>query len=264
MRVDVVTAAHAPNARYLTAAWSSLRAQTHRDWRWLIQIDGADARPLQAALRACGAAGDPRVSVGVHSTTEGPAVSRNVALGRSTAPLIQNLDADDELEPSALADLSLALDGYRLAGFAAGQARDLLPSGELRSAQLPLSSGRLARGVLLEHWSTAPGGYRLPIHPAGVMWRRDLLVSLGGWSAMRGMEDTGTLMAASARAAGVLIAAPTLRYRKHPGQISGQKSNFAGGGAQISLIRQRALHLLTAPAWAPSSPPSCSDQQNPS
>ncbi|WP_062214477.1 glycosyltransferase family A protein [Streptomyces sp. NBRC 109706] len=261
MRVDVVTAAHAPNARYLAAAWSSLRAQTHRDWRWVIQLDGTDAGPLRAALRACGAASDPRVSVGIHSTTEGPAVSRNLALGRSTAPLIQNLDADDELEPSALSDLSHALDGHHLAGFAAGQARDLLPSGELREHQLPLSGGWLARGVLLEHWSTETGRYRLPIHPAGVMWRRDLLLSLGGWAAMRGMEDTGTLMAASARAGGVLIGAPTLRYRKHPEQISGRKSNFAGGGAQISLIRQRALHLLTAPGWQPSSPPSRSDQR---
>jgi hypothetical protein len=62
------------------------------------------------------------------------------------------------------------------------------------------------------------------------MWHRELLLDLGGWSAMRGMEDTGTLMAASARAAGVLLDVPTLRYRRHPGQISRSASKFVGGG----------------------------------
>jgi glycosyltransferase involved in cell wall biosynthesis len=251
MRVDVVTAVHDGYAGYLPDAWSSLRAQTHRAWRWLVQLDGPDVGRLRAALERCGAAADPRVHVDAHRTAVGPAVTRNLALGRSQAPLIQNLDADDLLEPSALSLLAAALDGAPEAGYAAGRARDLLPGGELREHALPVSGGSLPRGVLLEHWSTAPGRYRLPIHPAGVMWRRDLLLSLGGWSAMHGMEDTGTLMAASARAAGVLLEAPTLRYRRHARQISRGTSNFGGGGVQVSLIRQRALHLLTAPAWSP-------------
>lgn len=251
MRVDVVTAAHAGYAGYLADAWSSLRGQSHHAWRWLVQLDGTDVRPLQAALERCGAAADPRVHVDAHRTAVGPAVTRNLALGRSEAPLIQNLDADDLLEPAALSLLSGALGGAPQAGYAAGRARDLLPNGELRDHALPVHGGPLPRGVLLEHWSTAPGRYRLPIHPAGVMWRRDLLLSLGGWSAMHGMEDTGTLMAASARAEGVLLEAPTLRYRRHARQLSGRPSHFVGGGVQVSLIRQRALHLLTAPAWSP-------------
>lgn len=230
MRVDVVTAAHAGYARYVASAWTSLRTQTHRDWRWVVQIDGPDPGPVHSVLRSCGAAADGRVSVSAHRTAEGPAVARNLALGRSTASLIQNLDADDELEPTALTQLSRALREHPDAGYAAGRARDLLPGGELRDHPLPLTGGPLARGVLLEHWSTDPGRYRLPIHPAGVMWSRSLLLSLGGWSAMRGMEDTGTLMAASARASGVLIEAPTLRYRKHPMQQSGRASKFDGGG----------------------------------
>ncbi|WP_326599928.1 glycosyltransferase family 2 protein [Streptomyces sp. NBC_01803] len=230
MRVDVVTAVHAPYARFLAAAWASLRAQTHRDWRWLIQVDGPHDGALRAALVACGAAVDSRVQIAAHRTAEGPAVARNLALGRSSAPLIQNLDADDELEPSALTLLAGALRDDPRTGYAAGRARDLMPSGQLHDRPLPLRGGPLPRGILLEHWTTASGRYRLPLHPAGVMWRRDLLLSLGGWSAMRGMEDTSTLMAASARAVGVLLEAPTLRYRKHSQQISGRTSDFAGGG----------------------------------
>ncbi|MEV6338622.1 hypothetical protein AB0M12_28365 [Nocardia vinacea] len=39
MRMEVVTAVHSSYARYLPAAWRSLCAQTHQDWRWLIQVD---------------------------------------------------------------------------------------------------------------------------------------------------------------------------------------------------------------------------------
>ncbi|HET6634029.1 MAG TPA: glycosyltransferase family A protein [Streptomyces sp.] len=253
MRVDVVTAAHAGYAGYVPAAWRSLRAQTHRDWRWFVQLDGPDTARLRAALTACGAASDPRVHIAAHRTSAGPAVTCNLALGRSSAPLIQNLDADDELERTALADLSRALHAAPDIGYAAGRARDLLPGGRLRDHPLPLTGGRLARGALLEHWRTDPGCYRLPLHPAGLMWHRELLLHVGGWSAMHGMEDTGTLMAASACAAGVLLDTPTLRYRRHPAQISRSTTKFVGGGVQVALIRQRALRLLTAPAW--SAPP---------
>lgn len=233
MRVDVVTAVHGARAEHVAAAWTSLRGQTHRDWRWLVQVDGPDDRDVRAALADCGATRDLRVSIAAHRTRVGPANTRNLALGRSSAPLIQNLDGDDELEPTALALLARALRTHPGSGYAAGHARDLLPNGELRSHKLPLRSGALPRGVLLDTWSTAPGSYRLPLHPAGVMWRRGLLTELGGWSAMEGMEDTGTLMAASAVATGVLIDAPTLRYRKHPGQSSGQRTNFDGGGCRF-------------------------------
>ncbi|MBH1935327.1 glycosyltransferase [Streptomyces sp. AV19] len=250
MLVNVVTAVHAPHAVFLPAAWESLRRQSHGDWGWLVQIDG----PADAVLRAladCGAARDDRVDVAANGTGEGPAVTRNVALGRAEAELVQNADADDELEPDALALLAGALAGRPRAGFAVGHARDLLPGGALRRRELPLGAGTLPRGALLDAWSTGgEDGYRLPVHPAGVMWRRSLLLALGGWSALHGMEDTGLLMAASATAEGVLVDAPTLRYRKHPGQLSARRDDFAGGGLQIELVRQRAAVLRTLPGWA--------------
>ncbi|WP_053726467.1 glycosyltransferase [Streptomyces sp. WM6378] len=101
MQVDVVTAVHAPYSAFLPLAWQSLLDQSHTAWRWLVQIDGPPADVLDA-LTGCGAAADPRVAIASHGTTEGPAVTRNVALGRTTAPFVQNVDADDELELEAL------------------------------------------------------------------------------------------------------------------------------------------------------------------
>lgn len=238
-----MTAVHAPHAGFVASAWASLRGQTFPDWTWWVQVDGP-ADPVLAALEDCGARADGRVRIDVNGTDAGPAVTRNIALGRSRAPLVQNLDADDELEPRALAVLVEALAAHPSAGFAFGHARDLLPGGELRDHPLPLRPGLVPRGDLVTRWSTSPDDYRLPAHPAGVMWRRPLLLAAGGWPALHTMEDTGLLMTASALAPAVLVDEPILRYRKHPGQRSRMRAAFRGGEGQISLINQRISQLL--------------------
>jgi glycosyltransferase involved in cell wall biosynthesis len=240
MQVDVVTAVHAPYAVFLPFAWRSLRRQSHTEWTWLVQIDGP-AHEVLDALRECGAAEDPRVRIAENGTSEGPATTRNIAVGRATANLVQNLDADDELEPEALLALADLLATHPGAGFAVGHARDLMPDGRLHDHALPVSAGVLPRGVLLDQWNADTRVPRLPVHPAGVMWRRSLLLALGGWSALRSMEDTGLLMAASASADGVLIEMPTLRYRRHGAQRSKQSSKFTGGGAGCTGPRARRV-----------------------
>ncbi|WP_280212255.1 glycosyltransferase family 2 protein [Nocardia cyriacigeorgica] len=184
---------------------------------------------MRTALVDCGAAGDPRVRIAANGTREGPGISRNVALGRASAPLIQNLDADDELEPDALEVLATALAEHPAAGFAVGPARDLLGSGDLVEFPVPFPPGVITRGSLARHWVTDLDAYRLPVHPAGVMWRRGLLIAAGGWSALHNMEDTGLLMSASALAPGVVVDRVTLRYRRHRNQRSTQRQIFEGG-----------------------------------
>lgn len=248
MGVEVLTAVHAAYGRFLPAAWASLMAQSYDDWGWLVQVDGPD-EPVLDALATCGAAKDHRVRIASNGSQEGPATTRNIALGRACAPLIQNLDADDELEPDTLTLLTNALRRYPTAGYAVGHARDLLPTGELRQHTLPVEAGVLLRGTLLRSWRTEPDRYQVPIHPAGIMWQRTLLLIVGGWPALRGIDDTGLLMAASALCDGVLIDAPTLRYRKHPSQQSAKARISGGGGAQIEFVRQRAALLSATPPW---------------
>lgn len=248
--VDVVTAVHAPYARFVPSLWKSLCAQTSRTrWNWWVEIDGEPGE-VRAALRECGAAADPRVRTGHHGPDVlGPAVTRNLAFHRGTAPYVQTADADDELEPGALALLTAALDAHPGAGYALGQARDLLDGGELREHRLPLAPGVLDRGALPGHWLTSGDHRRLPAHPAGAMYRRPLVAGLGAWQAAEGMEDTALLMSASASAPGVLIAQPTLRYRIHPDQRSARTRDFVGGGVQISGIRSRVAALMSLPPW---------------
>lgn len=227
--VDVVTAVHAPYARFVHSLWASLRTQTGIRWNWWIEIDGEPGE-VEAALRECGAADDPRVRSSHHGPDVlGPAVTRNLAFHRGLAPYVQTADADDELEPGALALPAAALEKHPDAGYALGHARDLLGGGELREHRLPLTPGVLGRGALPGHWVTSGPHYRLPVHPAGAMYRRSLVAGLGAWQAAEGMEDTALLMSASACAPGVLIGHHTLRYRIHRGQRSARTRDFAGG-----------------------------------
>ncbi|ETA02834.1 hypothetical protein ThrDRAFT_00016 [Frankia casuarinae] len=252
MRVDVVTAVHAEYAGYLPAAWDSLHRQSHPHWTWRVHLDGSPDEVLDV-LTACGAADDGRVRIAAHGTQEGLGVARNIALGACTAPLVQNLDADDELEPGALADLSGALAAHPAAGYAVGHARDLHADGTLRTAPLAVPAGPLARGALAVAWASAlPDRTLPPVHPAGVMWRRNLLLVVGGWAALRGVEDTATLIAGSALATGILLDVPTLRYRRHDAQRSRQNGNFSEGNICSSG---------GVPPYSPADPPGKSGNQ---
>lgn len=122
----------------------------------------------------------------------------------------------------------------RHAGYAVGHARDLHADGTLHTLPLAVTAGPLARGALAVAWASAlPDRTLPPVHPAGVMWRRTLLLAVGGWAALRGVEDTATLIAGSALATGILLDIPTLRYRRHDAQRSRQNGNFSGGGGNI-------------------------------
>jgi len=173
--------------------------------------------------------------------------------------LVHSLDADDEFEPDALALLVTALQTHPAAGFAVGRVRDLLVTGELRDHPLPVPAGVLPRGILLTEWQTTPGQYRLPVHPAGVMWRRSLLLSVGAWAALHGMEDTSAVMArvgnrggcAPGRAYPAVSSAPwpTIDAGVEIRRGGGHKLRLSGSEQRFSELarhgRQPAEDLLT-------------------
>jgi hypothetical protein len=99
----------------------------------------------------------------------------------------------------------------------------------------------LTRGDLFESWRS--NGWFLPVHPVTICIRRDLLFALGGWMALPCAEDTGLLIAASVVADGYFITEPSLLYRNHPDQMTGQVDHVDG------LDRDRR-HLIAARAAA--------------
>ncbi|WHT21051.1 glycosyltransferase family A protein [Crossiella sp. CA-258035] len=169
------------------------------------------------------------------------AITRNLALARADGELVKNLDQDDVLTPGVLVRDIAAVTGQDGVWWTTSRALDLLPDGELVGFPGDPERGRLAPGVVLDHWRD--NGFRLPVHPTTLCIRRDLAVLLGGWMAVPGSDDTGLLLAASVLSTGFFESAVGLHYRKWPGQGSAAGSahyEAVEWAARMKLMGERA------------------------
>lgn len=95
------------------------------------------------------------------------------------------------------------------------------------------------------------------MHPATLCIRRELILALGGWTALTTSEDTGLLLAVDAIADGYFIHEPGLLYRKHTGQVTAQPYHVepTDRGARHEFIAARAGALAALlhpePSMAP-------------
>ncbi|MEU5307847.1 glycosyltransferase family 2 protein [Streptomyces sp. NPDC021562] len=238
-RVTVVTAVHAPSARFLPEAYGSLREQRLPDgweWRWLIQQDGTGDGVLPYVPD------DARVSFR-QGRAGGPGVARTMALARAEGPYVKILDADDQLTPGALARDLAALEADPAVGWVTSRALDLLPDGTTAGFPGDPPEGPVERGAVLDFW--AANGFRAQVHPATLCVRRELLLALGGWMALPASEDTGLLLALNAVSRGWFSAQAGLLYRKWEGQVTGQSAHTAPAEreARMAVVAARARAL---------------------
>ncbi|MFJ3778077.1 glycosyltransferase family 2 protein [Streptomyces sp. NPDC090075] len=237
--VTVVTAVHAPSARFLPEAYASLGEQRLPDgweWRWLVQEDGYgdEVRPYVPD--------DARVSFR-QGRAGGPGVARTIALARAEGPYVRILDADDRLPPGALARDLAVLEGDPAVGWATSRVLDLLPDGSTAGFPGDPQEGPIERGAVLDFW--AANDFRAQVHPASLFVRRELLLALGGWMALPASEDTGLLLALNAVSRGWFSAATGLLYRKWEGQVTGQSAHTdpVERGARMAVVEARARAL---------------------
>lgn len=237
--IAVVTAVHAPSARFLPEAYGSLCAQRLPDnweWRWLIQEDGAtDAvRPHVPD--------DGRVTFR-QGRPGGPGVARTIALAHAAGAYVKILDADDLLTPGALARDLAVLEADPEIGWTTSRALDLLPDGSTTGFPGDPEEGPVEHGTVLDHWRA--NGFRAQVHPATLCVRRELLLALGGWMALPASEDTGLLLALNTVSRGWFIRQAGLLYRKWDGQATGQPSHTdpAERAARTAVAEARARAL---------------------
>src|SRR5262249_21298400 len=95
--------------RYLAETVRSVIAQTKRDWNLVIVDDGSKDRTREIALEL--KAEDPRISV-ICQRNGGLSAARNTGFDAvcDNSDSVLFLDADDVLEPTALAELHAALE----------------------------------------------------------------------------------------------------------------------------------------------------------
>ncbi|ANZ17256.1 glycosyltransferase family 2 protein [Streptomyces noursei] len=242
-RIIVVTAVHAPSARFLPDAYASLcRQELPRgwEWRWVVQEDG------KSDAVAPHVPDDPRVTFR-QGRPGGPGVARTIALSRADGDYVKVLDADDQLTPGTLARDLAALEGDRDLGWATSRVLDLLPDGSTVGFEGDPEAGPIERGAVLDFWTAHD--FRAQVHPASLCVRRDLLLALGGWMALPASEDTGLLLALNATSRGWFSSEVGLLYRKWPGQVTSQASHVeaAERAARMAVVAARARELARFP-----------------
>ncbi|WP_405536035.1 glycosyltransferase family 2 protein [Streptomyces sp. NBC_00075] len=248
-RIIIVTAVHAPSARFLPEAYKSLCEQELPpgwSWHWLIQEDGRtdEVRPYVPD--------DERVTFR-QGRAGGPGVARTIALAAADGPYVKILDADDQLAPGALARDLAALEADASLGWATSRVLDLLPDGSTAGFPGDPEAGVIERGAVLDFWKA--NGFRAQVHPATLCVRRDLLLALGGWMALPASEDTGLLLALNAVSRGWFSPEVGLLYRKWEGQATGQAAHVDSGEreARMGVVEARARALAEL-GWGYSGP----------
>jgi glycosyltransferase involved in cell wall biosynthesis len=228
----VLTPVHRPVSRYLSELHASLNAQVGVDWEWVIQVDGGLSllRRIPCAIRA-----DPRVSLEANGRWLGQAVTRNLALARVSAPLLQTVDADDLLLPGALDAAASALRREPDLGLAFGRTLELREDGRLGPAKNPYAPGRLAQTVLVRDWERRGGSCSIIV--ASAMWRTTCVCAHGGWPAAVAGTDVLLLLAVASVHAARCLDRDTYVYRSHPEQMHRSPLRYATRGQYRALGR---------------------------
>jgi SAM-dependent methyltransferase len=100
--ISVFTPSHRP--RFLTECYRSLAAQTHTDWEWIVLLNsGANWN----------APDDPRVRVLRERTTRLVGAVKRAACAEATGDILLELDHDDVLASTCLADVDAAFKAQR-------------------------------------------------------------------------------------------------------------------------------------------------------
>jgi hypothetical protein len=244
---SLITAVLDGHQEHLPQAYESLTAQelpAGWDWQWVVQEDGDTGRPL-ALLPS-----DPRLSPGTGPRSRA-ATARTLALSRSKGVIARALDADDLLLDGALARDIQSLTKHQAMGWCLSPTVDLMPDGTRHPSEPWTRSGRLPIGSVLEACEHLD---LLAIAGSPLCAHTDLIRAVGGWQAVPANDDVALLLAVAAVSDGWMIDAPSLVYRRWPGNTTDalDAANESAADARRSAILDRAYALSRAGwRWRP-------------
>ena len=214
--VSVLTPAHPGRAEFLGEAGRSLSSQELPqgwDFEWVVQEDGPTPE-LADVVREL-----PFARYQANGESLGIGTTRNLALTRANGELVNVLDSDDLLLPTALRTAIEAFDEYPRVHWVAAQAYDLLPDGTQQAFSPLISPGYLEPGVV--NAFLAVHG-RLPFIPAGMTLRTNTTRAVGGWAANPRAEEGMMLAAITELTPGYLTPEVTWLVRQHEHRTTGQ------------------------------------------
>lgn len=128
--ISVVTCTYNTPLEVLARTWASLKAQTHKDWEWVVYDDSPNMNVMSQIWGLCS---DERYKVRAfrpHTPSNGNiGYAKHMAFMLGLGEVLVELDHDDELTPNALAEIQAAFDAAPYAGFVYSNCAELLPEG---------------------------------------------------------------------------------------------------------------------------------------
>jgi glycosyltransferase involved in cell wall biosynthesis len=220
---------------YLREAVESILRQDRTDFEFLILNNGStDSSP---AILEEYASRDERIRV-IHQEDLGFVASLNKGLKHARGDYIARMDADDDSLPRRLTLQSAELDRHSEAVLVTGGI-DLISadSSHLKTHYTPLEDRDLRRSL----WNGNP------LYHTSVMFRRDAVLSIGGYQTGDGpipIEDYDLYLRLAELGEFRAVPAIVLRYRVHPDSMSLNNKQL-----QTDLIAE-----LATERWASSRP----------
>jgi len=214
--------------RFLAPAIESILGQTFDDFEFLILDDGSsDGTPTIVRDYA---ARDPRIRP-ILRENRGLVASLNQLLVEARAPLVARMDADDISRPDRFARQIAFFAGHPDYGVVGSRSEDIDE----------FDAPYVVTGP--EHPETHEGflaaienGWPLLCHPA-VMYRRDLVLSVGGYhAAFRHCEDLDLWLRLASVTRLCSLPERLIRYRHYAGQVSSRHATEQLVGAAVARL----------------------------
>ncbi|HJZ48936.1 MAG TPA: glycosyltransferase family A protein [Roseiflexaceae bacterium] len=235
-RVSVITPCY-NHSRYLAEAVASVIAQTFGGWEQIIVDDGSSDDSAAVAEQLI--ARYPQHSIRLlRQTNQGLSASRNNGIRLARGDYVLPLDADDQIEPSMLAETIAVLDRRREVGFVYtdvrmfGEENRIWSGGAYSLDKLRFDCPMVPMTLFRKQAWAAVGGFRGDLHPQGYEdWDFWLSLAEAGWQ-------------------GDHIARPLVRYRRiNSSMLAKARQHDLELRAQI-VLGHPSLYTAGLVAWA--------------
>lgn len=256
MKVSVITPTFRTPAAVLARTWASLRAQTYPParWEWVVW-DDTDGDEVWRQLY--GLAADERYRIVAHrSHTHSGRIGevKRRAFMVAEGELLVELDHDDELEPTALAELVSAFQNPTT-GFVYSDWCEVLPDGITgrypngwafgygsdyydRQAGVWVMRAPPINPVTIRHIVSAPNHVRA--------WRADCYRAVGGHDPSLEVADDYDLVVRTFVAGVGFRHVPRMLYRQHVGPHTAQRTRNEAIQLHVAQIAARWDEQITA------------------
>lgn len=205
--------------RFLEECLKSVFSQTYKRIEILLIDDGSEDEESQLLLNKY--EDDPRIFL-IRQENHGLTFSNNVALKNSTGKYIMRLDADDYLEKNCVEELVNVLDNNSGYGLVFPDYYEISETGEIISQ---VCRHDFSRDVeLLDS----------PAHGACTLFRRDILLQVGGYDEEIKLQDGWDIWLKLVSKSNVTnVRLPLFYYRQHPKSLTKDETKMLKTRAEI-------------------------------